>query len=54
MSNTNFQNHMEDYLQFCANRKNLNGKTIKSYSIDLKQFDRFMCTHRLEWQEKSP
>ena len=52
MSNTNFQNHKEDYLQFCTNRKNLNGKTIKSYSIDLKQFDRFMCTYRLEWQEK--
>lgn len=29
------------YLQFCSNQKNLSSKTIKSYSIDLKQYSHF-------------
>ena len=52
MSNTNFQNHKEDYLHFCINRKNLDRKTIKSYSIDLKQFEQFISINRLEWKKK--
>lgn len=52
MSNANFYIHKKEYLQFCANRKNLNSKTIKSYSIDLNQFEQFMCINRLEWQGK--
>ncbi len=52
MINTNFHIYKKDYLHFCTNRKNLNNKTIKSYSIDLKQFEQFVCINRLEWQEK--
>lgn len=52
MSNANFYIYKKDYLHFCANRKNLNNKTIKSYSIDLNQFEQFVCIDRLEWQEK--
>lgn len=52
MINTNFHIHKKEYLQFCANRKNLNSKTIKSYSIDLNQFEQFVCINKLEWQEK--
>ena len=47
-----FQKSKKEYLQFCVNRKNLDSKTIKSYSIDLKQFDQFMSVNKLEWQEK--
>lgn len=32
----------ENYLSYCLYRKNLNSKTIKAYSIDLKQFTNFM------------
>ena len=52
MSNINFHNYKKEYLQFCANRKNLDSKTIKSYSIDLKQFEKYMLDNALEWQEK--
>lgn len=52
MSNTNFQNYKGDYLHFCINRKNLDSKTIKSYSIDLNQFDQFILANKLEWHEK--
>jgi site-specific recombinase XerD len=39
MGITDFQKNKKEYLQFCVNRKNLDSKTIKSYSIDLKQFE---------------
>lgn len=52
MINTNFHIHKKEYLQFCTNRKNLNNKTIKSYSIDLKQFEHFVCINSLGWQDK--
>ncbi|MDR3599278.1 MAG: tyrosine-type recombinase/integrase [Desulfosporosinus sp.] len=32
----------ENYLSYCLYQKNLNPKTIKAYSIDLKQFARFI------------
>lgn len=47
-----FQKNKKDYLQFCVNRKNLDNKTIKSYSIDLKQFQQFMLNNALDWQDK--
>lgn len=52
MGITDFQKNKKEYLQFCVNRKNLDSKTIKSYSIDLKQFEQFMSVNKLEWQEK--
>lgn len=52
MSNANFYIYKKEYLHFCANRKNLDSKTIKSYSIDLKQFAQFVCINSLEWQDK--
>lgn len=52
MSNTDFNIYKKEYLQFCTNRKNLNSKTIKSYSIDLKQFEQFILANKLEWQDK--
>lgn len=36
------------YLEYCFYQKNLNPKTLKSYSIDLKQFIRFMEENHLE------
>lgn len=39
-----FINLIEEYLHFCTARKNLDTKTIKSYSIDLKQYTVFYHT----------
>lgn len=47
-----FRQRTEDYLNFCTNRKNLNSKTIKSYRIDLRQYQEFVETNRLIWYEK--
>ncbi len=33
-----FDQYIPQYLAFCKNNKNLNSKTLKSYSIDLRQF----------------
>ena len=52
MSNTVFHIYKKEYLQFCTNRKNLDSKTIKSYSIDLSQFEHFILANKLEWQKK--
>lgn len=43
---------IETYLSFCIARKNLDLKTIKSYSIDLKQFADFIFLKDLEWDSK--
>lgn len=43
---------IETYLSFCTSRKNLDLKTIKSYSIDLKQFTDFIFSKSLEWNTK--
>ena len=51
-SNTNLNNYTEDYLYFCKNRKNLDSKTIKSYRIDLRQYNEFVESKNLKWVEK--
>lgn len=45
-------NLVETYLSFCTARKNLDLKTIKSYSIDLKQFSDFISSKDLKWNTK--
>ena len=42
----------EEYLHFCTARKNLDTKTIKSYSIDLKQYADFLTDYSLDWIDK--
>ena len=32
---------ISEFLNYCCNRKALNEKTIKAYSVDLKQFSQF-------------
>lgn len=34
----NLQNHIENYLEYCSTQKRLDGKTLKAYRIDLRQF----------------
>ena len=41
-----------EYLHFCTARKNLDTKTIKSYSIDLKQYAVFLSDYSLDWNDK--
>ena len=54
MSGTNNKNQMiKSYLSFCATRKNLDKKTIKSYSIDLNQYIEFISQNNLSWCNKS-
>lgn len=48
-----FRQKSADYLSFCTNRKNLDKKTIKSYRIDLRQYQEFIETNSLIWHEKS-
>ena len=43
----------EEYINYCSNRKNLDPKTIKSYQIDLKQFNSYVERNQFEWIEKS-
>lgn len=43
---------IESYLLFCRTRKNLNIKTTKAYSIDLKQFYCFVKANSLNWCDK--
>lgn len=47
-----FRQRTADYLSLCANRKNLDSKTIKSYRIDLRQYQEFIETNSLLWYEK--
>lgn len=54
MNNTPTLNNLtEIYLSFCTTRKNLNSKTVKSYSIDLKQFTSFVMKNNFQWDIKS-
>ncbi len=53
MGNIQFDLEVNQYLNFCFHRKNLDKKTIKSYSIDLKQFENFNNQNNLEWRCKS-
>lgn len=48
----NFINLIEEYLHFCSVRKNLDTKTIKSYSIDLKQYATFLLGYSFDWNNK--
>ena len=34
----NLQNHIGNYLEYCSTKKRLDGKTLKAYRIDLRQF----------------
>ncbi len=43
---------IESYLSFCTARKNLDAKTVKSYSIDLKQFTDFIFSKNIQWKAK--
>lgn len=52
MEEIQFNLETERYLKFCLHRKNLDNKTIKSYSIDLKQFEIFTKQNDLDWQNK--
>lgn len=42
----------DEYLRFCEAGKNLDCKTIKSYSIDLKQYADFITDCSLDWNDK--
>ena len=53
MENTQLNPEAERYLEFCLKRKNLDSKTIKSYSIDLKQFKIFVIENNLIWNDKN-
>lgn len=44
---------IDNYLHFCITRKNLDSKTIKSYSIDLEQFCNFVLSNHLHWCNKA-
>ncbi len=35
---TNLQIHIKNYLEYCSTQKRLDGKTLKAYRIDLRQF----------------
>lgn len=43
---------MEKYLNYCESRKNLDQKTIKSYRIDLQQYNDFIKNNLIDWVEK--
>lgn len=43
---------MEKYFNFCECRKNLDQKTIKSYRIDLQQYNDFFKNNPIDWAEK--
>lgn len=50
--NSSLPELIETYLSFCTARKNLDLKTIKSYSIDLKQYAAFLSDYYLDWNDK--
>lgn len=54
MKNTtiSLSTEIENYLNVCIARKNLDTKSIKSYSIDLKQFTSFIYINNLLWNDK--
>lgn len=53
MTDLYYTQQTEKYLSFCSTRKNLNKKTIKSYSIDLKQYIEFISQNDSPWYIKS-
>ena len=40
----NLQDRVEEYLEYCFYRKELDAKTVKAYRIDLKQYFSFVCS----------
>lgn len=44
----NLNTIVSKYLDFCKHNKNLTNKTLKSYSIDLKQFNNFVMQNESE------
>ena len=44
----NLQNRVEQYLEYCIYRKELDSKTIKAYRIDLNQFFSCVCCDESE------
>ena len=49
IKNVQANNLTTDYLNFCLSRKNLDQKTIKSYTIDLRQYFEFTMESAIEW-----
>jgi integrase/recombinase XerD len=43
--------YITEYLHFCKTRKNLDSKTTKSYSIDLRQYTEYI-KYTFEWNNK--
>lgn len=43
-----------EYLEYCRYRKNLNEKTIKAYSIDLRQYQKYLDNTNTELDSKHP
>ena len=54
IKNVQANNLTTDYLNFCLSRKNLDQKTIKSYTIDLRQYFEFTMNLLLNGQTKNP
>ena len=52
IKNVQATNLTTDYLKFCVSRKNLDQKTIKSYTIDLRQYFEFTMESAIEWTNK--
>lgn len=52
IKNVQANNLTTDYLNFCLSRKNLDQKTIKSYTIDLRQYFEFTMESAIEWTNK--
>lgn len=52
IKNVQANNLTTDYLNFCLSRKNLDQKTIKSYTIDLRQYFEFTTKSATEWADK--
>lgn len=49
----NYTEITKNYLDFCRYQKGLNQKTIKAYTIDLRQYYEFNLCSNYEWFEKS-
>lgn len=43
----NLETLVKDYLEFCSTQKCLDGKTLKAYRIDLRQFSEQICTTKV-------
>ncbi len=48
----NYTEITSEYLNFCRYQKGLNSKTIKAYTIDLRQYYEFNLCSDYDWFEK--